>query len=76
MTAPSGGVGRYEVKPPQPAQLTVNLPGPAAAAVARVLDETGDTAGAMFAKALGLYMLALDAKKRGAPFIDWRRAST
>ena len=70
---PPGGVGRYELASPvpvpdtvsPPGQLAVRLPGPAAAAVARVLRDTGDTPGAMIAKALGLYMMALDAKRRG-----------
>jgi hypothetical protein len=46
-------------------ELVVTLPPAAAAAVNRVLKETGDTPGEMFGKALGLYMLALDARKRG-----------
>jgi hypothetical protein len=47
------------------AELTVSLPPPAAAAVMRLMAETGDSPGAMVGKALGLYMLAVDARKRG-----------
>ncbi len=47
------------------AQLTVSLPPATTDAVSRVLEETGDTPGEMVGKALGLYMLALDARKRG-----------
>lgn len=47
------------------ARLEVSLPKPAAEAVLRVLEETGDRPGPMVAKALGLYMLALEARKRG-----------
>ena len=54
-----------EFKPRPPAELTLTLPPAAAAAVDRVLIETGDPPGEMFRKALGLYMLALDARKRG-----------
>ncbi len=46
-------------------QLVLTLPPVATDAVKRVLAETRDTAGEMFAKALGLYMLALDARKHG-----------
>jgi hypothetical protein len=53
------------IKLPAPAELVLTLPPAAAAAVNRVLEETGDNPGEMFRKALGLYMLALDARKRG-----------
>ena len=46
-------------------QLTLTLPPVATDAVKRVLAETGDPAGEMFAKALGLYMLALAARRQG-----------
>jgi hypothetical protein len=46
-------------------ELVVTLSPPLEAAVNRVLKETGDTPGEMFGKSLGLYMLALDARKRG-----------
>lgn len=48
-----------------PALLNVMLPGPAAAAMKRAMEETGDSPGVLFGKALGLYLLALDARKRG-----------
>ena len=54
-----------EFVPNYATQLTLTLPPGAAEAVDRVLKETGDTPGKMFAKALGLYLLALDARKRG-----------
>ena len=46
-------------------QLVINLPPEVTAAVGRVLRETGDAPGKKFGKALGLYMLAPDARKRG-----------
>jgi hypothetical protein len=46
-------------------ELSLTLPPAATEAVVRVLLETGDTPGEMFRKALGLYMLALDARERG-----------
>ena len=61
---PDGSVD-VENAPALPAQLVLSLPPAAAAAVDRVLTETGDPPGAMFGKALGLYMLALDARRRG-----------
>jgi hypothetical protein len=50
---------------PWAAELTVSLPPPAAAAVIRLMAETGDSPGQMVGKALGLYMLAVEARKRG-----------
>jgi hypothetical protein len=50
---------------PWAAELSVSLPPPAAAAVVRLMAETGDSPGQMVGKALGLYMLAVDARKRG-----------
>lgn len=47
------------------AELVLKLPPPAFAAVKRLLAETGDSPGEMFRKAIGLYMMASDAKKRG-----------
>jgi hypothetical protein len=46
-------------------QLTINLPPGVAKAVVQILEDTGDTPGGMFAKALGLYLLALRARKEG-----------
>jgi hypothetical protein len=54
-----------ELVPTASAQLVLSLPPAAAAAVDRILTETRDAPGEMFRKAFGLYMLALDARKRG-----------
>jgi hypothetical protein len=51
--------------PDTSAQLILSLPPAAANAVNRVLTETGDSPGEMFRKALGLYVRALDSRKRG-----------
>ncbi len=51
--------------PPAPGQLVLNLPPAATIAMNRVMADTGDSPGEVFRKALGLYMLALDAKSRG-----------
>lgn len=59
------GIPSGEEIPPLFSQLVINLPPEVTAAVGRVLRETGDAPGEMFGKALGLYMLALDARKRG-----------
>jgi hypothetical protein len=45
--------------------LILDLPPPAFAAVKRILAETGDSPGEMFAKAVGLYALAQEARRRG-----------
>ena len=47
------------------ARMTIDLPPTAAIAIEQLLNETGDTPGALFGKAIGLYMLSLEAHKRG-----------
>jgi hypothetical protein len=47
------------------AEVRLSLPPPAADALNRILAKTGDKPGEVFGKALGLYLLALDARDRG-----------
>jgi hypothetical protein len=59
--------GSFDVtfEAPGTTQLVINLPPSLRVVVDRVIDQTRDTPGQMFAKALGLYQLALEAKSRG-----------
>jgi hypothetical protein len=47
------------------ARMTIDLPPAVFNVIEQLLDETGNTPGALFGKAIGLYMLSIEARKRG-----------